>query len=181
MLYLASKSPRRRALLDKLGVEFEVIAVDVKEVWDGSESAEDYVCRLALAKASAGRQLAANSWPVLASDTEVVLDGKVLGKPGNVDEAVSMLLSLSGRTHEVLTSVTLLNQSAEMIVSVNRVKFRVLTKSECRAYCNTGEPLDKAGAYAIQGRAAAFVSRLDGSYSSVMGLPLAATAKLLKL
>jgi len=103
VLYLASKSPRRRQLLEQLGLEFETLTIDIKEVWDGRESAQDYVSRLALAKARAGREVAKNHWPILASDTEVVLDGQILGKPDNTDHAVHMLLSLSGRSHDVFT------------------------------------------------------------------------------
>ncbi len=180
MLYLASKSPRRRELLNRLGVQFEIIAVDIEEVWNGEESAEEYVSRLALDKARAGRKLAQNSWPVLASDTEVVLDGLILGKPENKDAAVSMLLSLSNRTHEVITAVAFLDQIEQVVISTNRVSFQILTPEECQAYGNTGESFDKAGAYAIQGKAAGFICGLAGSYSSVMGLPLSETAELLE-
>ena len=180
MLYLASRSPRRSELLKQLTVEFETLAVDVDEIWDGKESAEEYVSRLALDKARAGRELAENDWPILASDTEVVLDGKILGKPDNTNHAISMLMSLSGRSHEVYTAIALLHQAEEVTVSINRVSFKALSEDECRAYCGTGEPLGKAGAYAIQGRAAEFICRLEGSYSSVMGLPLSETAELIK-
>jgi nucleoside triphosphate pyrophosphatase len=180
VLYLASKSPRRRELLKQLGVEFETLAVDIEEIWDGKESARDYVSRLALDKAIAGKALAAYNCPVLASDTEVVLDDQILGKPADSDHIISMLMSLSGRTHEVYTAVALLHESEQVVVSINQVSFKKLTEEECQAYCKTGEPLDKAGAYAIQGKAAAFIEKLQGSYSSVMGLPLSETAELLK-
>ena len=180
MLYLASKSPRRRELLQQLGLEFETLAVDIEEIWDGKESARNYVSRLALDKARAGSALAAYNWPILASDTEVVLDDQILGKPDDVDDAVSMLMSLSRRSHEVYTADALLHETEQVSVIVNRVSFKKLTPEECQVYCDTGEPLDKAGAYAIQGKAAAFICRLEGSYSSVMGLPLAETAELLK-
>ena len=180
MLYLASKSPRRRELLHKLGVEFEAITVDIEEIWDGRESAEKYVSRLALGKAQAGRQSVENDWPILASDTEVVLDGQILGKPQNIEDARRMLMSLSGRIHEVYTSVVLLQKKAELAVSINRVGFSQISLEKCLAYCDTGEPMDKAGAYAIQGNAAAFICSLEGSYSSVMGLPLSETAELIK-
>lgn len=181
MLYLASKSPRRKELLEQLGVEFETLSVNIEEIWDGRESAQEYVSRLALAKARAGRALAENDLPMLASDTEVVLDGIILGKPQNNADAIAMLMSLSGKTHEVYTAVALLHKTERILVSVNQVSFKELTEDECRRYSETGEPQDKAGAYAIQGGAAAFICGLDGSYSSVMGLPLVETAELLKL
>ncbi len=180
MLYLASKSPRRQALLRQLGFEFETLAVDIEEIWNTKESAGAYVSRLALDKARAGKALATYRRPVLASDTEVVLDGQILGKPEDTEHAVSMLMSLSGRCHEVYSAVALVHATEQVLVSISQVRFKKLTEKECRAYCDTGEPFDKAGAYAIQGRAAAFVSRLKGSYSSVMGLPILETATLLK-
>jgi septum formation protein len=180
LLYLASKSPRRRELLHKLGVEFETITVDIEEIWDGRESAEEYVSRLALGKAQAGRESVENDRPILASDTEVVLDGKILGKPQNNADAIAMLMSLSGRTHQVYTAVALLQKTEKIVVSVNQVSFKELTEEECCTYSDTGEPEDKAGAYAIQGKAAAFICSLEGSYSSVMGLPLIETAELIK-
>lgn len=180
MLYLASKSPRRRELLQQLDVVFETLAVDIEEIWDGKESAREYVSRLALQKAKAGKALAEKDWPILASDTEVVLDDLILGKPQSTEDAIDMLMSLSGRTHEVYTAVALLHAREQIAVSINRVSFKELTAAQCRAYCDTGEPDDKAGGYAIQGQAAAFVNRLEGSYSSVMGLPLCETVELLK-
>ncbi|MFT5131606.1 MAG: septum formation protein [Gammaproteobacteria bacterium] len=180
LLYLASKSPRRLALLRELGVKFETLAVDTDEIWDGKESARDYVTRLAIGKARAAKIMAENDWPILASDTEVVLDNQILGKPDNTEHAISILMSLSGRTHEVYTSLALVHETEQVSISVNQVSFKALTEDECRAYCDTGEPYDKAGAYGIQGRAAAFICKLEGSYSSVMGLPLSETAKLLK-
>jgi nucleoside triphosphate pyrophosphatase len=179
-LYLASKSPRRKKLLKQLGVEFETLSVNIEEVWDGRESAHEYVSRLALEKARAGKVLAKNDLPILASDTEVVLDGKILGKPQNSADAIAMLMSLSGRSHEVYTAVALLQETEKIAVSVNRVSFKELTEEECRIYSDTGEPDDKAGAYAIQGKAAAFICSLEGSYSSVMGLPLIETEQLLR-
>jgi nucleoside triphosphate pyrophosphatase len=180
LLYLASKSPRRKELLKQLGVEFETLSVNIEEAWDGRESAREYVSRLALEKAQAGKVLAKNDLPILASDTEVVLDGKILGKPQNSADAIAMLMSLSGRSHEVYTAVALLHKTEKIAVSVNQVSFKELTEEECRIYSDTGEPEDKAGAYAIQGKAAAFICGLDGSYSSVMGLPLVETAELLR-
>lgn len=180
MLYLASKSSRRRELLQQLDVVFETLAVDIEEIWDGRESAAEYVSRLARQKARAGQALVDNDGRILAADTEVVLDNQILGKPQNTDDAVDMLMSLSARTHEVYTAVALLHETEQIAVSINRVSFKKLTAAQCRAYCDTGEPCDKAGGYAIQGQAAAFVDRLEGSYSSVMGLPLRETAELLK-
>lgn len=180
MLYLASKSPRRRELLQQLGVVFETLAVDIEEIWDGKESAREYVSRLALQKAKAGKAFAEKDWPILASDTEVVLEDLILGKPQSTEDAIDMLMSLSARTHEVYTAVALVHATEQIAVSINRVSFKELTAAQCRAYCDTGEPCDKAGGYAIQGQAAAFINRLEGSYSSVMGLPLTETAELLK-
>jgi septum formation protein len=179
LLYLASRSPRRKELLKQLGVEFETLSVNIEEIWDGRESANQYVSRLALEKAEAGKVLAEKDLPILASDTEVVLDGKILGKPQNSADAIVMLMSLSGRSHEVYTAVALLQETEKIRVSVNQVSFKELTEEECRIYSDTGEPEDKAGAYAIQGKAAAFVTKLEGSYSGVMGLPLSETAELL--
>lgn len=180
MLYLASKSPRRRDLLQHLGVEFEILALEVEEIWNAKETVREYVTRVALAKARAAKNIAKAHWPILASDTEVVLDGQILGKPENRKEAKAMLLSLSNRTHEVVTSVVLLHESEQVLIDVSRVTFKNLSEVECQVYCDTDEPYDKAGGYGIQGRAAAFVCRLEGSYSSVMGLPLVKTAELLK-
>jgi septum formation protein len=179
VFYLASASPRRRELLAQLGVEFQTIRVDIDEIWDGKETARRYVSRLAQEKALAAKKLAQHSWPILAADTEVVLDNQILGKPENTESARSMLMSLSGRTHEVLSAVVLLQETAQLVVSLNRVSFRDISTQECENYCASGEPLDKAGGYGIQGKAAIFINRLEGSYSSVMGLPLRETASLL--
>lgn len=178
-LYLASKSPHRKQLLQQLGVEFEVVDVNIDETPGTAEAAIDYGRRIAREKALACRTRIKNELPVLAADTEVVIDGRILGKPSNMNDAVEMLLSLSGRDHLVYTAVTLLSSTPETVVSSNRVWFRTLTREECVAYCNNNHPLDKAGAYGIQDMAAGFISRFEGSYSSVMGLPLAETAKLL--
>jgi septum formation protein len=181
LLYLASRSPRRQKLLQQLGVEFDTVEIDIEEVWDGRESAVEYVSRLALSKALAAQKIVDKNWPILASDTEVVVDGRILGKPNNNDHAVSMLMALSGRSHEVLSAVTLLHKTQQTLVSKNRLSFREISEQECFQYVEFGESDDKAGAYAIQGRAAAFISSLEGSYSSVMGLPLTETTKLLEL
>ena len=179
-IYLASRSPRRRQLLQRLNVEFEIIDVAIDETWDGKEAAVHFVTRLALEKARAGRQKTGATAPVLAADTEVVLDGRLLGKPANRDDAVAMLQSLSGRSHDVYCAVALIDATETTALNISRVGFRPLTLEECQAYCATGEPYDKAGGYGIQGPAAAFVTRLRGSYSGVMGLPLTETAELLE-
>ncbi len=181
MIYLASKSPRRRKLLKQLNVEYEILDINIVEKWDGTETATEFVCRLALEKARAGKKIAQKKLPVLAADTEVVLDDKILGKPKDKDDAIAMLQCLSGRTHYVLSAVALIHEIETVELNTSHVCFKSLTLEECESYCNTGEPLDKAGAYAIQGGAAAFISRLEGSYSGVMGLPLYETSEMLKL
>jgi nucleoside triphosphate pyrophosphatase len=182
-LYLASASPRRRELLQQIGVPFRLIGAQVDETALPGEEPVAYVSRLAAAKADAGWQCSPDPAyaPVLAADTAVVLDGKILGKPQDEAHAESMLLQLSGRTHQVLTAVALRSVAGKEIrVSHSAVTFRVLDAAEASAYWNTGEPRDKAGAYAIQGYAAVFIADLAGSYSGVMGLPLFETAQLLK-
>jgi septum formation protein len=191
-IYLASRSPRRRELLRQIGVKHEILVLrlgmnrgtDVDESIRPGESAEDYVLRIARDKADAGQRVlsmrAVLPRPVLAADTTVVVDGKVLGKPGSPTEAASFLRQLSGRTHEVRTAVGLaVYGHVHTAVSVSRVTFRALTDTEVERYCHTGEPNDKAGGYAIQGVAAIFIERIEGSYSGVMGLPLYETAQLL--
>jgi septum formation protein len=182
-VYLASASPRRRELLRQIGVPFRLIAGEVDEGLLQDEIPETYVSRLAAAKALAGWQIGRKAdAPVLAADTAVVFDGRILGKPLDRNDAEHMLLRLSGRTHEVLTAVALRSDAGlETRVSRSWVTFRTIDAAEARAYWDTGEPCDKAGGYAIQGYAAVFVARLEGSYSGVMGLPLFETAELLKL
>jgi len=182
-IYLASQSPRRRELLTQIGVRFQVLPVDVHEAPDSGESAQDYVRRVALDKARAGAACPQRSLdlPVLGSDTEVVVDGEVQGKPRDAEHGLAMLARLSGRSHQVLSAVALVRGGREEVVlSASTVHFRPLAEAEIRAYWTTGEPADKAGGYAIQGRAAVFVERLEGSFSGVMGLPLYETARLLK-
>jgi septum formation protein len=182
-IYLASGSPRRRELLQQIGVPFQVIRADLDETVAIGEAPLAYVSRLASAKAEAGWQRSRGlaEAPVLAADTAVVLDGKILGKPKDRDDAMSMLAQLSGRAHEVLTAVALRNaQGNRLKVSRSSVTFRCIDSGEARRYCDSGEPLDKAGAYAIQGHAAVFIADLKGSYSGVMGLPLFETAQLLE-
>ena len=191
-VYLASKSPRRQELLRQIGVDFTELLLreaagrrrDIVEASRKDEPPLEYVKRVARTKASVGwhqmgrRGLAPK--PVLAADTEVVHDGAVLGKPKDAASAAEMLHRLSGRTHEVSTAVAIRWNTQIMIaVSSSRVTFRVLTDDEIERYVATSEPFDKAGAYAIQGRGAAFISHLEGSYSGVMGLPLFETAEIL--
>lgn len=181
-IYLASGSPRRRALLQQIGVSFQVIGIELDETALADEPPPAYVSRLAQAKAAAGwrQSRGAKAAPVLAADTAVVLDGKILGKPGDMKDAMSMLLELSGRTHEVLTAVALRTDAGmQLKVSRSQVTFRSIDAAEARDYWATGEPRDKAGAYAIQGYAAVFIADLKGSYSGVMGLPLFETAQLI--
>lgn len=191
MIYLASRSPRRRELLQQIGVAFvELLAngshgADVDETPLAREQAAAYVMRLARAKAALGmRQVAARRLaphPVLAADTTVVLDGAIIGKPDDARHAGELLRRLAGKTHEVLTAVAVAqHERMETALSVSTVEFRELDGAEIAEYVATGEPLDKAGAYAIQGRAAAFVRVLRGSYSGIMGLPLIETAELLR-
>jgi nucleoside triphosphate pyrophosphatase len=177
---LASVSPRRRELLNQIGVPHVVVGAHIDESVLSGESPHDYVQRMARSKALAVWK-EQPSLPVLAADTTVVLDGITLGKPVDREDALRMLSRLSGRTHEVLTAVALATHSGiELRASVSSVRFRMLSAEECAAYWETGEPRDKAGAYAIQGRAAVFVESLQGSYSGVMGLPLFETVELLK-
>lgn len=179
MIYLASKSPRRKELLASLKVSFEILEVTVHEQWDGIETAADYVLRLAREKAEKAMQQAPANHPILAADTEVIVDNEILGKPEDKAAAMAMLEKLSGRSHRVLSAVALLHESVRVTLNSNLVTFKPLSRSECDRYCETAEPYDKAGGYAIQGRAAAFITRLEGSYSGVMGLPLRETANLL--
>lgn len=183
MLYLASQSPRRRQLLEQLGVDFAVVDVDVPEQQAPNELPEDYVSRVAHAKAGAGlaRLSDVTGALVLGADTEVVLDGQVFGKPKDAQSAAAMLRQLSGRTHAVISVLWLVSAQRErMACCISEVRFSVLDEPTIAAYVATGEPFGKAGAYAIQGRAAAFIEHLQGSYSGVMGLPVFETAQLLR-
>jgi septum formation protein len=183
MLYLASQSPRRRQLLDMIGVRFEVVDVEVPEVRVRDEPAEDYVSRVAREKAGAGllKLSGVGGALVLGADTEVVLDGDVFGKPADGAHAADMLKRLSGRTHQVLSAVWCVDAGREEhAFSITEVSFAALTASQIEAYLAGTEWQGKAGAYAIQGRAATFVSHLAGSYSGVMGLPVYETAQLLQ-
>lgn len=192
-IYLASKSPRRRELLRQIGIEFEILMLREGDVRDGAvseivlpgEAPEDYVARVAREKAESGA--GAVLWrklpqrPVLASDTTVTLDGLILGKPANMEDAFTTLKLLSGRTHQVLTSVAVM-ANGEMFEAMQRseVTFGELSDQTLRAYCALSEPYDKAGGYAVQGYAAQFIERITGSYSGIMGLPLFETTQLLQ-
>jgi septum formation protein len=191
-LYLASRSPRRRELLHQIGVSFETLLfragsrsdAQVDETPLAGEVPVDYVQRIARAKAAHGKQLAAERrlmvLPVLSADTTLELDDSIIGKPNDAADALRILKQLSGRTHRVLTSVALAyGDRVDCALSTSEVTFRPLDELEMRRYVLTGEPLDKAGAYGIQGRAAVFIERLAGSYTGVMGLPLFETAALL--
>jgi septum formation protein len=192
-IYLASRSPRRRELLRQIGVTFELVPLregpgrgaDIDETPHHGEPADPYVLRVTGEKArAAARIIAARRLvprPVLAADTTVVCDDDILGKPLNADEAAQMLGRLAGRAHRVLTAVTIAAEDRmEHRVSESRVWFRPLDAAEIRRYVASGESRDKAGGYAVQGLAAAFITRIDGSYSGIMGLPLAETAELLR-
>lgn len=183
MLHLASKSPRRRELLGRLGLPFGIIDLDIPEERAPGEPAEDYVRRVAREKAGAGL-LTVMTNPravVLGSDTEVVLDDEVFGKPADAEDAASMLRKLSGRTHQVISAVSLVSQSRELqTVSISDVTFAALTEAQIAGYLAGDEWQGKAGAYAIQGFAETFISRLSGSYTGVMGLPIHETAMLLR-
>lgn len=192
-IYLASRSVRRRDLLKQIGVTFALLllredprrGVDVDETPLPGESPTDYVLRIARAKASSGADRVParclQQYPVLAADTTVVLDGKIIGKPRDAEHAAEILSVLAGREHKVYSAVAVgLKDRVESSLSASSVRFRALSAEEIRRYIGTGEPYDKAGAYAIQGRGAAFVTWIEGSYSGIMGLPLAETAELLQ-
>jgi septum formation protein len=180
MIRLASASPRRRELLTQIGVPHIVTVPHIDESALPGERPADYVQRIARAKAEAVWN-GDNSLPVLSADTTVVLNGEMFGKPSGREHAIDMLARLSGKTHEVMTAVVLVSASGTAVrMNTSEVRFRTLTLEECAAYWETGEPRDKAGGYAIQGRAAVFVESIAGSYSGVMGLPLFETAALLR-
>lgn len=191
-IYLASKSARRRELLRQIGIEFELLLLrdhtprgpEVSEVVKPGEAAEAYVARVALEKAEYAhhtmlwRKLPRR--PVLAADTTVVIDGRILGKPADFTEAVEMLTLLSGRTHQVLTSIAVRQmEETWQVTQKSEVTFAPLPEAAIHAYCSTQEPYDKAGGYGIQGIAAVFIKEISGSYSGIMGLPLFETTQLL--
>ncbi|WP_346798914.1 Maf family protein [Halomonas sp. Bachu 37] len=177
-LCLASASPRRRMLLESIGVKVVVQSCDIDETPASGELPTGYVTRLARAKADAARHV---DLPTLGSDTAIVLDGEILGKPRDAAHAAVMLRALSGRTHEVLTGVAVHGSRGDFYACVTtQVEMRDLSDREIAAYWGTGEPEGKAGGYAIQGLAAVFIKRIVGSYSAVVGLPLYETAELLR-
>ncbi|MBN4080652.1 septum formation inhibitor Maf [Beggiatoa alba] len=199
-VYLASNSPRRCELLDQMGVRFEVLNISIPENSRLNESPEDYVRRLASEKAQAGMKILqkkhqkfsnidVSNWQstkknatiglVIGADTAVVCDGDILGKPATAEHAEAMLRQLSAKTHEVFTAVTVSGSRILSAVSRTLVTFRELSEQDVKRYIATKEGLDKAGSYAIQGKAAIFIENLQGSYSAVMGLPLYETAGLL--
>lgn len=192
-IYLASQSPRRRELLKQIGIHFEPLllrtdprrSVDVDETPYPDEPPEVYVQRVCREKARFGydalRYRRLQPHPVLAADTTVTLDGKIFGKPENAEQAAQMLRALSGREHQVLTAVAIaMGEHIETRLSTSKVRFTTLSEERIRRYLQSNEYADKAGGYAIQGQAAAFVEHLDGSYSGVMGLPLFETTELLQ-
>ncbi|HIP52585.1 MAG TPA: septum formation inhibitor Maf [Chromatiales bacterium] len=179
-LLLASRSPRRRELLEQIGVRYACVDVEVDEMPARGETPADFVLRLAREKARAGRRGAGGDLPVLPADTAVVAGDDILGKPRDEADALRMMRLLSGRGHRVLTGVALVAGSEHTRLSETRVWFRDVTEGEARAYWRSGEPADKAGGYAVQGLGALFIRWLEGSYSGVMGLPLYETGELLQ-
>lgn len=183
-VYLASRSPRRRELLQQMAVDFAVIGADIDESVLDSESPSDYVRRIAIEKAEAGQSaLLADDklMPVLAADTAVILNGNIFGKPVNDDDARHMLQQLSGHTHQVMTAVALAKANQILCkVSVSDVTFARLSDEEINWYLQTGEGRDKAGSYAVQGLGAIFIEQIRGSFSGIMGLPIRETGQLLK-
>jgi len=192
-IYLASRSPRRRELLTQIGVRFDLLLFrggpredeEVSEDWLPGEAPDEYVQRVARAKAVFGAALLARRplvvHPVLAADTTLDLDGEIIGKPRDEDDAAEILARLSGRSHRVLTAVAMAKyERVEHCLSVSEVRFRALSAKEIGRYVRSGEPMDKAGAYGIQGRAAVFIEEIRGSHSGIVGLPLCETALLLR-
>ncbi|NIN36361.1 MAG: septum formation inhibitor Maf [Gammaproteobacteria bacterium] len=182
-IYLASKSPRRQELLMQMGIEFEIIDGEINEHWNGDEHPHEYVKRLALEKARYGfnsLEPGNDDGLVIGADTSVVLDDTILGKAVTPEHAAAMLRELSGRRHEVYSAVAIVKGDRQLVkTSISHVSFKPLSVNEIVNYCETDEPLGKAGGYAIQGRAAIFIERLEGSYSGVMGLPIFETSTLL--
>jgi septum formation protein len=181
-LILASASPRRRELLKQIGVSFEAVVAGIEEVSQPGESPGDFVLRMAREKALEVLRGGDHGCPVLGSDTAVIVDGEILGKPKDRDEAVSMLNRLSGRTHDVYSAVVVAVTPSEVheALNITRVTFSELDREWIEAYCDSGDPMDKAGAYGVQGKAGEKISRIEGSFYGVMGLPLFETAQLLK-
>ncbi|ALG69184.1 Maf family protein [Beggiatoa leptomitoformis] len=181
MIYLASQSPRRCELLAQIHVDFQQISVDVDETPLLYEAPAHYVSRLALTKARCGYAQSQAVYPVLGADTSVICDGVIFGKPCDDADAKRMLQQLAGKTHEVMTGIAVVSALGEQVlVNYNQVTFRPLSELEIDCYIATGEPTDKAGAYAVQGLASIFITQIMGSYSGIMGLPLHETAVLLQ-
>lgn len=192
IIYLASKSPRRRELLKQIGVHFELLMmreqsprIDVDEVPLRDETAHAYVQRIVLLKAAAAvkvmRERRLPQRLILTADTTVTIDGAVLGKPVDRDDAVRMLKRLAGDSHQVLTAIAVaFDREVKHVLSTSFVSFAPLSEAEIKRYVDSGEPMDKAGGYAVQGLAAKFIAKLSGSYSGVMGLPLYETTALLR-
>ncbi len=192
-IYLASRSPRRRELLRQIGVGHEVLLMredarrgaEVDETPMAGEAPRDYALRVAIAKAQAGLQVVARRAtgmikPVLAADTTIALDNTIIGKPADAADAKRILNALSGRSHVVITAVAVaFADQLETRISESIVSMAALSDAQIQRYIDSGESMDKAGAYAVQGRAAAFITRIEGSYSGIMGLPLAETVELL--
>ncbi len=179
MIYLASQSPRRQQLLTQIGVSFELVNVEIDETPIPGELPSDYVLRMAAGKAREAWQPQMKK-PLLAADTSVVADNKILGKPADEDEFMAMMQTLSGATHQVLSAVAVINGEMRSRLNISDVSFRNISNAEARRYWQSGEPADKAGGYGIQGLAAIFINNISGSYSGVMGLPLYETAELLQ-
>lgn len=181
-LVLASASPRRRELLAQIGIRFRVVIADVDESVRAGETPADYVVRLARAKALEVMRRENGALPVMGADTAVILDGAILGKPRDREEAKAMLNRLSGNTHEVYSAVAVAVSENQVLdrLNITRVSFAELEPEWIESYCDTGDSMDKAGAYGVQGRAAERISRIEGSFSGVMGLPLFETSQLLE-
>ena len=178
-IFLASRSERRQQLLKQLGIEFSMLDIEIDEQCPLTETPRDYVVRMAQEKAAKGKLAVGQNDIVIAADTSVVLDNHVLGKAETKQQAYDMLSQISGRRHDVMTAVCLLGQIETTMLNHSTVCFKPLSQKEIEEYIETGEPLGKAGGYAIQGIAARFIERLEGSYSAVMGLPLFETSELL--
>ena len=189
MIYLASKSPRRTELLQQVGVKHKIIDIVVNEKINSSNSPQENVRALSVLKCQEGvRKVIVEkmrSFPVLAADTIVVLEDKIFGKPESESDAIDMLLKLSGKTHIVMTAVTvgIINKDQAKFHTINvssNVEFAELTEGDCKEYCKTNEPFDKAGSYGIQGYGSAFIKKINGSYSNIVGLPIHEVVELLK-
>ncbi len=178
-IILASASPRRKELLDQINVSYRVYPVDLDETPWPDEAPLDYVQRVAAEKSAACKAQLNTEIPVLAADTAVILGSVIMGKPKDKADAMAMLTQLSGKTHQVYSAVSLRGREHGQAVSITEVTFRCLTEQEMLAYWHSGEPVDKAGSYAIQGRGGVFIESIKGSFSGVVGLPLFETAELL--